>query len=131
MMLRVLNLRGEIVANEIKPVVSKEETFDKLDIRLGRVVSVELEPAAPKPAYKLTIDFGKYGRKVSVGRFTNHTEEEMKDALVMGVLNFEPRSVGDTVSEVLIIGVQFPKKDSGEATFLTPAVPAKIGGKLF
>ncbi len=119
------------MANEIKPVVSKEEAFDKLDIRLGRVVSVELEPAAPKPAYKLTIDFGKYGLKVSVGRFTNHTEEEMKDALVMGVLNFEPRSVGDTVSEVLIIGVQFPKKDSGEATFLTPAVPAKIGGKLF
>ena len=51
-----------------KPIVSKEETFDKLEIRLGRVISVEIEPTAPKKAYKMKIDFGKYGIKTSVGR---------------------------------------------------------------
>lgn len=114
-----------------KPIVSKEETFDQLEIRLGRIISVEIEPTAPKKAYKMKIDFGKFGTKISVGRFTHHSPEEMKNKLVLGVLNFAPRQIGDTLSEVLILGVQYPKADSGEATFITPAAEAKIGGKVF
>ncbi len=116
---------------ETKPIVSKESTFDLLDIRLGRVMQVELEPSAPKRAYRLTIDFGKFGVKTSVGRFTQHAVEDLKGKLALGVLNFGPRRVGDAVSEVLVLGVQYPKADSGEATFVTPAVDAKIGSKLF
>jgi tRNA-binding protein len=119
------------MANDVKETVSKEDTFDKLEIRLGRVISVEDEPSAPKKAYKLKVDFGKFGIKTSVGRFTSHPPEEIKDKLVLGVLNFEPRSIGSAVSEVLILGVQYPKAESGEATFITPASQAKIGGKLF
>lgn len=119
------------MSTEIKPVVSKEETFDRLEIRLGRVLSAEIEPSAPKRAYRLEIDFGKFGKKTSVGRFTQHAPEELVGHLVIGVLNFEPRQVGDTVSEVLVLGVQYPKADSGEATFLTPAAESKIGGKVF
>lgn len=114
-----------------KKVVSKEETFDKLEIRLGRVVDVTEELAAPKKAYRLKIDFGKFGIKTSIGRFTHHAPEEILNKLVLGVLNFEPRQIGNTVSEVLVLGVQYPKADSGEATFITPAADAKIGGKLF
>lgn len=117
--------------SEEKEVVSKEETFDKLEIRLGRVLSVEEEPAAPKKAYKLKIDFGKFGIKSSVGRFTHHQPEEIKGKLVLGILNFPPRQIGDTLSEVLTLGVQYPKAESGEATFITPFAEAKIGGKLF
>lgn len=117
--------------SEEKEIVSKEETFDKLEIRVGRVISVEEEPTAPKKAYKMKIDFGKFGIRTSVGRFTEHTSEEIKDKLVLGVLNFSPRKIGDIVSDVLILGVQYPKADSGEATFITPAAQAKIGGKLF
>jgi tRNA-binding protein len=79
----------------------------------------------------LKIDFGKFGIKTSVGRFTNHPAEELLGKLVLGVLNFEARYVGNILSEVLILGVQFPKAESGEATFLTPAAEAKIGGKVF
>lgn len=114
-----------------KPIVSKEETFDKLEIRLGRVISVEEEPSVPKKAYRLKIDFGKFGIKTSVGRFTQHSPEEVLNKLVLGVLNFEPRQIGDVTSEVLILGVQYPKADSGEATIITPVADAKIGGKLF
>lgn len=114
-----------------KEIVSKEETFDKLEIRLGRVISVDEEQAAPKKAYKIRVDFGKFGIRTSVGRFTQHAPEEIKDKLVLGILNFSPRKIGDTLSDVLILGVQYPKADSGEATFITPAAPAKIGGKLF
>jgi len=119
------------MVREIKATVAKEETFDRLEIRLGRVIAVEDAPAAPKKAYKLTIDFGKFGTRTSVGRFTCHTAAELQGQQVMGVLNFAPRQIGETISEVLILGVQYPKAESGEATFITPAVPAKIGGKLF
>jgi tRNA-binding protein len=119
------------MVREIKDTVVKEETFDQLEIRLGKIITVEEAPATPKEAYKLTIDFGKFGTRTSVGRFTCHSTEELQGQQVMGVLNFAPRKIGKTVSEVLILGVQYPKAESGEATFITPAVPAKIGGKLF
>ena len=117
--------------SEEKEIVSKEETFDKLEIRLGRVIGVEEEPTAPKKAYKMKIDFGKFGIRTSVGRFTQHAPDEIKDKLVLGILNFSPRKIGEVMSDVLILGVQYPKADSGEATFIMPATQAKIGGKLF
>lgn len=116
---------------EEKDIVSKEDTFDKLEIRLGRVIHVEEEPTAPKKSYKMSIDFGKFGIRTSVGRFTQHQPEEIKGKLVLGILNFSPRQIGDILSDVLILGVQYPKADSGEATFITPFAEAKIGGKLF
>ena len=116
---------------EEKKMVSKEETFDKLEIRLGRVISVEEEITAPKKAYKMKIDFGKFGIKASVGRFAQHQLDEIKGKLVLGILNFSPRQIGDTLSDVLVLGVQYPKAESGEATFITPFAEAKIGGKLF
>src|SRR5271163_3271030 len=100
--------------SEEKEVVSKEETFDKLEIRLGRVISVEEEPAAPKKAYRMKIDFGKFGIKTSVGRFTQHPIDDVKGKLVLGILNFPPRQIGETISEALILGVQYPKAESGE-----------------
>ncbi len=119
------------MASEIKPVVPFEDSFAKIDIRVGRVVEVELESRTQKETYRMVVDFGKYGKRVSYGRFTHHPVEEVKDRLVLGVLNFEPRQMGPVISEVLILGVQYPKAESGEATFVSPAVNAKIGSKLF
>ena len=117
--------------NETKAIVSFDESFGKLDIRVGRVTEVDLETRTHKPTYKMVVDFGKFGKRVSYGRFTNHPIDDVKNRLVLGVLNFEPRQMGPVISEVLILGVQYPKAESGEATFVTPAVSAKIGGKLF
>ena len=119
------------MAKEIKPVVEKEKTFDLLDIRVGRIIEIEEEPSSLKKSYRLKVDFGKYGIRTSVGRFTQHNVDELKNKLVLGVLNFSPRTIGNTVSEVLIIGVQYPKAESGEATPVSPITDAKIGGKLF
>jgi len=115
----------------IKPIVLMEETFDKLDIRVGRVVDAEVETRTPKPTYRMIIDFGKFGKRVSYGRFTRHSIAEVKNRLVLGVLNFGSRKMGDVSSEVLVLGVQFPKAAGGEATFVSPAASAKIGSKLF
>ena len=116
---------------ETKPVVSMEETFDRLDIRVGRIVSVEPAPAAHKPSYVIRADFGKFGTRTSVGRFTKHPPDELIGKQILGVLNFETREIGGVVSEFLTLGVQYAKADSGEATIITPLVEAKIGSKLF
>lgn len=119
------------MATDLKPTVNPEDTLALLDLRLGRVLAAVPEPSAPKAAYRLTVDFGKYGTRTSVGRFTGHTPEQLVGTQVIGVLNFAPRTVGDAQSEVLILGVQFPGLASGEATPLTPVTAAKLGGKVF
>jgi tRNA-binding protein len=119
------------MARDTKPIVSFENSFDRLDIRVGKVIEAELETSTRKPTYRMTVDFGKFGTRVSYGRFTRHPLEEVKDRLVLGVLNFEPREMGAVLSEALILGVQYPKAESGEATFVSPAADAKVGSKLF
>jgi len=123
--------KGADRGKAIKPIVSFEDAFGKLDARAGRIVAAEHETRTRKPTYKMVMDFGKFGRRVSYGRFTQHPIEEVKGRLVLGVPNFEPRQMGPVISEVLIPGVQYPRAESGEATFVAPAIDARIGGKLF
>src|SRR5213596_3317836 len=115
---------------ETKPIVSID-TLNQLDIRLGRILTVETAEGAAKSSYKITADFGKFGIRTSVGRFTRHSVEELKGRQIFGVLNFEPREIGGVRSEFLTLGVQYLKGDSGEATLVTPMIEAKLGSKLF
>jgi tRNA-binding protein len=119
------------MSTDTKPTVSKEETFDKLDIRLGSIVAIEPAAGAAKPSYFIPAEFGKFSSRKSVGRFTMHTPDELIGRQILGVLNFEPREIGGVVSEFLCLGVRFPKAQSGEATILTSLIEAKIGSKLF
>jgi tRNA-binding protein len=118
------------MAPEIKPTVAYE-VFESLDIRVGLVLSVEQAAGARKASWLLTVDFGKYGVKRSVARLTTHSAEELIGKQVFGVLNFEPREIGGSVSEFLTLGVQVPGAESGEATIVTPLIKVKIGSKLF
>ena len=119
------------MAKQPKPNVSFADTFDKLDIRVGKIIEVEIETKTHKPTYRMVIDFGKFGKRTSYGRFTQHPVDDVKGRLVLGVLNFHPLKMGEVVSEVLVLGVQYPKAESGEATFVSPAIEAKIGSYLF
>ncbi len=79
--------------------------FEKVDMRVGRVVEVEDFPAARKPAWKLRIDFGPdIGEKRSSAQITNYTREQLEGRLVVGVVNFPPRQIGPVRSEVLVLG---------------------------
>ena len=116
---------------EMKPIVSMEDTFDLLEIRLGRVISVEIAADAAKPSYVLKADFGRFGIRTSVARLTQHPPEGLQGRQILGVLNLGEREVGGVMSEFLTLGVQYPRAESGEATPITPMVEAKIGSKLF
>lgn len=119
------------MSQETKEIVNKEETFDKLEIRLGKIISIEDAIEVPKKSYLIKADFGKFGIKQSVGRFTSHTKEELINKMILGVLNFGDREIGQYKSEFLLLGVQYPKAESGEATIITPLAEAKLGSKLF
>jgi len=86
-------------------MISYEE-FDKVDIRLGRIVTAEDFPEARVPAYKLTIDVGPdIGIKRSSAQLVGaHTKEELVGAFVCCVVNFPPKQVGKFMSEVLVLG---------------------------
>ena len=79
--------------------------FEKVDMRVGRIVSVEDFPEARRPAWKLRIDFGpQIGEKRSSAQITNYTREELEGRLVVAVVNFPPRQIGPVRSEVLVLG---------------------------
>lgn len=107
------------------------DDFQKLDIRVGKILEVNEFPEAKKPAYKLKIDFGpEIGVKnSSVQIVALYKKEELVGRLVLGVVNFPPRKIGPFESEVLTLGV--PDKD-GKVILITPDKSSSvIGGKVF
>ena len=84
------------------------EDFQKIDIRVGKIVEVQDFSEAHKPAYKLKIDFGpEVGiKQSSVQAVGVHTKEELLDSLVCCVVNFAPKKIGPFTSEVLTLGFQ-------------------------
>jgi len=106
------------------------EDFNKLDIRVGRIVDVEDFPEARKPSYKLKIDFGEdIGTKKSCAQLVkNYSPEQLKGKLVLAVVNFPPRQMGPAVSEVLTLGLH---GEDGECVLIEPERDVPIGGNLY
>lgn len=105
--------------------------FQKLDIRVGKIVSVEDFPEARKSAYKLTIDFGKnIGIKRSSAQLVTHyKKEELVGKLVLGIVNLPPRQIGPFISECLTLGV--PDENHECILIIPDKQNAEIGGKLY
>ena len=82
------------------------EDFEKVDIRVGKIVEISDFPEARKPAYKLKIDFGsEIGiKQSSVQAVGAHTKEDLLNSLVCCVVNFPSKQVGPFRSEVLTLG---------------------------
>lgn len=104
------------------------EDFLKLDIRVGKIVSVENFPEARKPAYKIAIDFGpELGIKKTSARLTKlYRREELLGKQVVAVVNFPPKQIGSFISEVLILGAM----DEKGVILLQPERPAREGDKI-
>jgi tRNA-binding protein len=103
--------------------------FERVDMRVGRVLTAEPFPQARKPAYKLRIDFGPLGVRRSSAQLTVHYQpEELRGKLVIAVLNFPPRQIGPVRSEVLVLGVPDP---DGAVVLLEPSVDVPLGGRVF
>lgn len=105
------------------------DDFQKVDIRVGKIISVEDFPEARNPAYVLMIDFGEeIGVKKSTAQLpAAQSKEDLLGTLVAAVINFEPKQVGPHTSQVLTLG--FPD-ESGNYVVISPIKGVPLGGKL-
>jgi tRNA-binding protein len=106
------------------------EDFQKLDIRVGKIIEVLDFPEARKPSYRIKIDFGdEIGIKKSCAGFSrNYAKEDIIGKLVVCVVNFPPRQVGKAISEVLTLGV---KDEDDNSVLIIPERDVPVGGKMF
>ncbi len=81
------------------------DEFERVDMRVGRVIAVDEFPEARRPAWKLTIDFGEeIGIRRSSAQITHYERAELEGTQVVAVVNFPPKQIGPFMSECLVIG---------------------------
>ena len=105
------------------------EDFDKVDIRVGTIVAVDVNKKARHPAYKLTVDLGEeLGTKTSSAQITDlYTPEQLLGRQAVFCVNLKPMHIGSVKSEVRILG----SESEGGVVLLQPTMTVKNGDKVF
>lgn len=102
--------------------------FQRVDMRVGRVIAVDEFPQARTPAWKLTLDFGpEVGIKRSSAQVTGYSRAELLDTLVVAVVNFPPRQIGPFRSDVLVLGAY---DEQLGVVLLRPDQNAALGSRI-
>jgi tRNA-binding protein len=105
------------------------DIFDKVDIRIGTVLSVKKNTKARKPSLIIEVDFGnEIGIKQSSAQITNYyNEESLKGKQVIGICNFPEKNIAGVKSEFLVLGAI---EDDGKVVLVQPSQPTKNGLKI-
>ncbi len=102
--------------------------FEKVELRAGTILEVMDFPEARKPAYKVKVDFGAYGVKMSSAQITAHyTKEELVGQQIIGVINFPKKQIGKFMSEFLVTGFA---DENGDIVFTTLKGNVPNGSKM-
>jgi tRNA-binding protein len=105
------------------------DEFQRVELRVGRVVSAEVFSQARKPAYVLRVDFGpELGTRKSSAQITEHYRpEELVGRLVVAVVNFPPKQIGPLMSECLVTGFHDAQ---GAVVLCVPERDVPLGTRL-
>jgi tRNA-binding protein len=104
------------------------EDFERIDMRVGRVLAVDEFPEARQPAWKLEIDFGpEIGSRRSSAQITHYAREDLEGRLVVCVVNFEPKRIAGFKSEVLVMGAL---DDAKGVVLLRPDENCALGARI-
>ena len=105
------------------------DIFDKVDIRIGTVLSVKKNVKAKKPSLIIDVDFGnEIGIKQSSAQITHYyNEESLKGKQVIGICNFPEKNIAGVKSEFLVLGAI---EEDGKVVLVHPSQPAKNGLKI-
>ena len=102
--------------------------FEKIDIRCGTVIEVIDFPKAKRPAYQLTVDFGRLGIKRSSAQITDHyNKEEILGRQVIAIVNFPVKQIANFFSECLVLGVY---DENNKVILLGTERPVRNGQKI-
>lgn len=102
--------------------------FEKVEMRVGTIVTANDFPKAKNPSYQLKIDFGTLGIKKSSAQITKlYKKEDLVGKQVIAVTNFPPKQIADFVSECLVLGVVLENK---EVALLQPERAVPNGEKI-
>lgn len=106
--------------------------FEKVDIRVGTIISVEALPDAHIPAWVLQIDFGSdVGIKKSSARIAKlYNETDLLGRQILAVVNLEPRQIGKIISECLVLGLPKTTEKDAEVVLIQPEREVPNGLKL-
>jgi tRNA-binding protein len=107
----------------------KLEEFERVDLRVGTIVSAEIFQEAIKPAIKMQIDFGaEIGIKKSSAQITDHYDPQtLIGVQVTAVVNFPKKQIGPFMSECLVTGFTQP---DGSIILAIPDQKAVNGSRL-
>jgi tRNA-binding protein len=105
------------------------ESWQRLEMRVGRIVEAVELPEARKPSYRLTIDFGPLGTRQSVAaaRTAYPDREQLVGRQVVCVFNLPPRRVAGVSSEVLVLAAT---EEDGALRLLQPDTEAELGSRI-
>ena len=115
--------------NELAPPITYQD-FQKVDIRVGKIVEAIDFPEGKSSTHILTIDLGEpLGPRKSLARLHPlYATSQLAGAYVLCVVNFPPRQIGKHQSEVLTLGVP---DENGAVVLIQPERPVPLGGRLF
>ena len=105
------------------------DIFDKVDIRIGTVLSVKKNVKARKPSLIIEVDFGdEIGIKQSSAQITDfYNEENLKGKQVIGICNFPEKNIAGVRSQFLVLGAL---EEDSKVVLLHPSQPTKNGLKI-
>lgn len=114
---------------EHKDMINYED-FEKIDIRVGRILEIKDFPEGTYSTHIIKIDFGsEIGVKTSLAKLApNYQGPELIGKEIIGVVNLEPKQIGKYLSEVLTLGLA---DDAGNVVLLHPEKDVPIGGKMY
>lgn len=102
--------------------------FTRIEMRVGTVLSAEEFKEVKNPAYKLVIDFGKYGKMKTSAQITKLYEpDELVGKQVIAVVNFPPKQIANIMSECLVLG---GVGENGEVTLIEPGKKVENGTQI-
>ena len=105
------------------------DIFDKVDVRIGTVISVKKNEKARKPSLVIEVDFGNdIGVKESSAQITHfYSEENLKGKQVVGICNFPEKNIAGVKSQFLVLGAI---EEDGKVVLLHPSQKTKNGLKI-
>jgi tRNA-binding protein len=82
------------------------EDYNKIEIKVGTILSIKKNEKARKPSLVCEVDFGgEIGVKISSAQITHYyNDQNLVGQQVIGVCNFPKKNIAGIVSEVLILG---------------------------